>query len=136
MICFVIVSFLEERAKNMGGGGGQNIMTDAKSVLNMSITVTVSAQKPPAPHGYISISTKRLLHNLEINAGARASVWVDSMRASSPTHIKSTPHDQGSWNVSSKAISTLQQNWVCSFFNPIKILICFVATPSICLGDV
>ncbi|KAG4121688.1 hypothetical protein ERO13_D11G222900v2 [Gossypium hirsutum] len=93
-----MVSFLEERAKNMGGGG-QNIMTDAKSVLNMSITVTVSAQKPPAPHGYISISTKRLLHNLEINAGARASVWVDSMRASSPTHKKSTPNDQGSWNL-------------------------------------
>ncbi|OMP04110.1 Trehalose-phosphatase [Corchorus olitorius] len=81
---------------------GQNVMTDAKSVLNMAITVTVSAQKPPAPPGYISISRKKLLQNLEINAGARINAWVDSMRASSPTHIKSTPSlndDQTSWNL-------------------------------------
>ncbi|XWS41544.1 hypothetical protein CRYUN_Cryun17cG0090900 [Craigia yunnanensis] len=80
---------------------GQNVISDAKSVLNMSITVTVSAQKPPAPPGYISISRKKLLQNLEINAGARVNAWVDSMRASSPTHIKSTPSlsdDHGSWN--------------------------------------
>ncbi|KAE8701130.1 putative trehalose-phosphate phosphatase I [Hibiscus syriacus] len=76
----------------------QNVITD----LNMAITVTVSVQKPPAPHGYISISRKKLLQNLEISAGARVNAWVDSMRASSPTHIKSTPSlsdDQGSWNL-------------------------------------
>ncbi|XVF58953.1 hypothetical protein PTKIN_Ptkin07bG0107900 [Pterospermum kingtungense] len=83
-------------------GGGQNVISDAKSALNMSITVTVSVQKPPAPPGYISISRKKLLQNLDINAGARLNAWVDSMRASSPTHIKSTPaltDDQGSWNL-------------------------------------
>ncbi|XWS33306.1 hypothetical protein CRYUN_Cryun22dG0070200 [Craigia yunnanensis] len=95
-----MVSFIEERPKNMAAG--QNVISDAKSVLNMSITVTVSAQKPPAPPGYISISRKKLLQNLEINAGARLNAWVDSMRASSPTHIKSLPSltdDQGSWNL-------------------------------------
>ncbi|OMO56065.1 Trehalose-phosphatase [Corchorus capsularis] len=95
-----MVSFFEERPKTMAAG--QNVMTDAKSVLNMAITVTVSAQKPPAPPGYISISRKKLLQNLEINAGARINAWVDSMRASSPTHIKSTPSlndDQTSWNL-------------------------------------
>ncbi|XVE83164.1 hypothetical protein DITRI_Ditri16bG0065700 [Diplodiscus trichospermus] len=95
-----MVSFFEERPINMAAG--QNVISDAKSVLNMSITVTVSAQKPPAPPGYISISRKKLLQNLEINPGARLNAWVDSMRASSPTHIKSTPSltdDQGSWNL-------------------------------------
>lgn len=95
-----MVSFFEERPKNMATG--QNVIADAKSVLNMSITVTVSAQKPPAPPGYISISRKKLLQSLEINAGARVNAWVDSMRASSPTHIKSTPSltdDQDSWNL-------------------------------------
>ncbi|XP_022741252.1 probable trehalose-phosphate phosphatase J isoform X2 [Durio zibethinus] len=95
-----MVNFFEERSKNMGAG--QNVFNDGKAVLNMSITVTVSAQKPPAPHGYISISRKKLLQNLEINTGARVNAWVDSMRASSPTHIKSTPSlsdDQGSWNL-------------------------------------
>ncbi|PPD88146.1 hypothetical protein GOBAR_DD14920 [Gossypium barbadense] len=61
-----------------------------------------SAQKPPAPPGFISISRKKLLQNLEINAGARVNSWVDSMRASSPTHMKSAPSiadDQGSWNL-------------------------------------
>ncbi|XVF61662.1 hypothetical protein PTKIN_Ptkin08bG0148500 [Pterospermum kingtungense] len=96
-----MVSFFEERPKNMGATG-QNIISDPKSVLNMSITVSVSAQKPPAPPGYISISRKKLLQNLEINAGARANAWVDSMRASSPTHLKSTPSlsdDYGSWSL-------------------------------------
>ncbi|KAK6238017.1 hypothetical protein QUC31_003486 [Theobroma cacao] len=95
-----MVSFFEERPRNMGAG--QNVISDAKSVLNMSITMTVSAQKPPAPPGYISISRKKLLQNLEINAGGRINAWVDSMRASSPTHIKSTPSlidDQSSWNL-------------------------------------
>ncbi|XP_022741254.1 probable trehalose-phosphate phosphatase J isoform X3 [Durio zibethinus] len=99
-VVFLVVNFFEERSKNMGAG--QNVFNDGKAVLNMSITVTVSAQKPPAPHGYISISRKKLLQNLEINTGARVNAWVDSMRASSPTHIKSTPSlsdDQGSWNL-------------------------------------
>ncbi|MBA0772293.1 hypothetical protein Gotri_007702 [Gossypium trilobum] len=82
------------------------MITDAKSVLNMSITVTVSAQNPLASPGYkISIKTKKLLQNREIISGARVNAWVDSMRASSPTHTKSTSSvtdDQVTWNVSAK----------------------------------
>ncbi|XP_065874614.1 probable trehalose-phosphate phosphatase J [Euphorbia lathyris] len=88
------------------------VVADAKSTLNLAITVqvsnsslfTTSSQKPPAsPGGYsISISRNKLL-NLEINS-TRMNAWVDSMRASSPTHIKSTTpssitEDQGSWFV-------------------------------------
>ncbi|KAL0396587.1 UNVERIFIED_CONTAM: putative trehalose-phosphate phosphatase J [Sesamum calycinum] len=78
------------------------VVSDAKSGINMAITVAVSgsslfssaAQKPPAvPGTYITISKKKLLQNLDINTGARINAWVDSMRASSPTHIKSSsPH--------------------------------------------
>lgn len=78
---------------------GQNVViSDAKSGLNMSITVAVT--KPPAGPGYISISRKKLLKNLEINGATRINAWVDSMRASSPTHLKSTAslaEDQSSW---------------------------------------
>ena len=107
---FLVVSFFEERPKNMAAG--QNVISEAKSVLNMSITATVSAQKPPAPPGYIPISRKKLLQNLEINAGARLNAWVDSMSASSPTHIKSIPSltdDQGSWNVSAKLLQAFKE---------------------------
>lgn len=72
------------------------VVSDAKSGMNMGLTVAVfpaaAAQKPPAvPGTYISISKKKLLQNLDINSTARISAWVDSMRASSPTHIKSQP---------------------------------------------
>ncbi|XP_039003754.1 probable trehalose-phosphate phosphatase I [Hibiscus syriacus] len=83
------VSFLEEIPKNIVAC--QNVASDAKS-----------AQKPPAPPGFLSISRKKLLQNLEISVGARVSAWVDSMRASSPTHIKSIPFiadDEGSLNL-------------------------------------
>ncbi|TYJ04578.1 hypothetical protein E1A91_A12G100600v1 [Gossypium mustelinum] len=96
-----MLSFFEDSAKNIAG---QNVMiTDAKSVLNMSITVTVSTQNPLASPGHnISIKTKKLLQNHEISAGARVNAWVDSMRASSPTHTKSTSSvtdDQVTWNL-------------------------------------
>ncbi|XP_039053409.1 probable trehalose-phosphate phosphatase J isoform X2 [Hibiscus syriacus] len=84
-----MVSFIEERPKNITAC--QNVASDAKS-----------AQKPPAPPGFLSISRNKLLQNLEINAGVRANAWVDAMRASSPTHIKSRPSiadHQGSWNL-------------------------------------
>ncbi|KAJ1398648.1 Trehalose-phosphatase [Sesbania bispinosa] len=69
------------------------VVSDPKSGINRAITV---AQKPPvaAPGGYIPIPRRRILKNLEINA------WVDSMRASSPTHAKSTPslaEEHSSW---------------------------------------
>ncbi|KAA3461969.1 putative trehalose-phosphate phosphatase J [Gossypium australe] len=96
-----MVSFFEDSGKNIAG---QNVMiTDAKSVLNMSITVTVSAQNPLASPGHnISIKTMKLLRNHEISAGARVNAWVDSMRASSPTRTKSTSSvtdDQVTWNL-------------------------------------
>ncbi|XP_022844218.1 probable trehalose-phosphate phosphatase J isoform X1 [Olea europaea var. sylvestris] len=83
----------------------QNVM-----VSDMAITVAVSnsslfppaSQKPPAvPGSYITISNKKLLQNLDINGGARINAWVDSMRASSPTHIKSSAlsDDLNSWIV-------------------------------------
>ncbi|KAK3226118.1 hypothetical protein Dsin_005980 [Dipteronia sinensis] len=96
-----MVSFIEEKQSKMTA---QNVvMSDA---INMAITVAVSnsssmfttttaAQKPPVPPGtgFVSLSTKNLLKNLEINGGGgtRINAWVESMRASSPTHIKSTP---------------------------------------------
>ncbi|KAK6155535.1 hypothetical protein DH2020_009783 [Rehmannia glutinosa] len=88
------------------------VVSDGKSGINMAITVAVAgtslfntaAQKPPpAPGTYITISKKKLLQNLDINSGggARINAWVDSMRASSPTHIKSAAisDDQTSWTI-------------------------------------
>ncbi|XP_038689432.1 probable trehalose-phosphate phosphatase J isoform X1 [Tripterygium wilfordii] len=86
----------------------QNVVAP-ESTINLAISVAVAnssifstaAQKPPVtPGGYISISRKNFLKNLEINGGARINAWVESMRASSPTHHKSTPsllEDQTSW---------------------------------------
>ncbi|CAI0429200.1 unnamed protein product [Linum tenue] len=86
----------------------QNVVVpDTKSGINLpmvrlsgSSIFPATAQKPPtAPGtgggGCISLSTKKklLLENLEINGGggggARINSWIDSMRASSPTHMKS-----------------------------------------------
>lgn len=98
----------------------QNVVvsdTDSQ-IMNMAISVAVSnssifsaaaAEKPPiAPGGYISISRKRLM-NLKkldiINGGERITSWVDSMKASSPTHIQSTTclmKGQSSWMVSTR----------------------------------
>lgn len=91
------------------------VVSDTKSGMNMAITVavtnssifTTAAQKPPTvPGTYITINQKKLLQNLEINTSGttRINAWVDSMRASSPTHIKSTPpahlsDDHSSWMV-------------------------------------
>ncbi|XP_027179087.1 probable trehalose-phosphate phosphatase J [Coffea eugenioides] len=75
----------------------QNVLvSDTKSGISMAITLavrnsalfTTASQKPPAVPGTYM---KKLLQNLEINTGAKINSWVDSMRASSPTHLKSTP---------------------------------------------
>ncbi|CAA0823619.1 Probable trehalose-phosphate phosphatase J, partial [Striga hermonthica] len=69
---------------------------------------TTSAQKPPPAPGtnYITISKKKLLQNLDIGGGggaARINAWVDAMRASSPTHMKSSSavsdENQSSWDM-------------------------------------
>ncbi|XP_010547623.1 PREDICTED: probable trehalose-phosphate phosphatase J isoform X1 [Tarenaya hassleriana] len=95
-----MVSFVEKRERM----ASQNVVaSEAKSGI-ITVTVAVanpSAQKPPTAPGYISISRKKLLHNLEINGGHRINAWVDSMRASSPTHLKSvpslSPEERNSW---------------------------------------
>ncbi|KAF4370571.1 hypothetical protein F8388_020157 [Cannabis sativa] len=88
----------------------QNVVVqDTQAAINMAINVAVSnsgifttaTQKPPsAPGGYISISQKKFLKNIEINGGTRINTWVDTMRGSSPTHIKASApfsDDQSSW---------------------------------------
>ncbi|XP_062098927.1 probable trehalose-phosphate phosphatase J [Humulus lupulus] len=88
----------------------QNVVVqDAQVAINMAINVAVSnsglfttaTQKPPsAPGGYISISRRKFLTNIEINGGARINTWVDTMRCSSPTHIKAAAplsDDKSSW---------------------------------------
>nr|AFK44169.1 unknown [Lotus japonicus] len=65
------------------------VVAETKSGINTAITSM--APKPPAPPGgYIPIPRRRVLKNLEINGGQRINAWIDSMRASSPTHAKST----------------------------------------------
>jgi trehalose 6-phosphate phosphatase len=88
------------------------IIPDAKSGIKMAILAmtnssifSMAARKPPpAPGcgGYITIQRKKRRNNdLEINGEARINAWVDSMKASSPTHIKATPslvdHDPSSF---------------------------------------
>lgn len=91
----------------------QNVaVSDPKSAIGMAIDVIVSnssffspaVRKPPTvPGGYITISLKKLETGGAGGAG-RVGAWVDSMRASSPTHIKSTPLSDSealsSWMVS------------------------------------
>jgi trehalose 6-phosphate phosphatase len=99
------VSFVEEKLKMKS----QNVLISDQTTGIVTLAAsnpgifTASCQKPPAaPGGYISISAKKLLKNLEINNGARINAWVESMRASSPTHIKSTPSfsdENSSWIV-------------------------------------
>ncbi|XP_054807086.1 probable trehalose-phosphate phosphatase J isoform X2 [Prosopis cineraria] len=75
------------------------VISDAKSRLNLTFTAAVSnsfnfttaPHKPPAPpgagaSGFISISRNKFLKTLDINGAAKVNSWVDSMRASSPTH--------------------------------------------------
>ncbi|XP_051144038.1 probable trehalose-phosphate phosphatase J isoform X2 [Andrographis paniculata] len=72
-------------------------MAVAVAVSGSSIFNTAAQKPPPAPGTYITLSKKKFLQNLDINSGARINAWVDSMRASSPTHIKSD--DQLPWTM-------------------------------------
>lgn len=100
------------------------VVSETKSGINAAITMT---QKPPAPPtGYIPIPRRRILKNLEINAGQRINTCIDSMRASSPTHVKSTPsfaEEYNSWivsiihnSVSLSFIQILDLNFLLFFF--------------------
>lgn len=79
------------------------VVSETKTGINGSGTITVAQKPPAAPGGYIHIPRRRILKNLEINGGQRINTWIDSMRASSPTHVKSSPslaEEYNSWIVS------------------------------------
>ncbi|WZZ37405.1 hypothetical protein YC2023_020806 [Brassica napus] len=70
------------------------VVSDANTgiiTISNSSVFAPSAQKPPTVPSHISISKKKLLKNLELSGAQsqRLNSWVDSMRASSPTHLKS-----------------------------------------------
>lgn len=74
--------------------------------VNSSVFSTVVPKPPAVPGKYIAISRKKFLKKIETGngGGARVNAWVDSMRASSPTHVKSTSslsqnEDHSSWMV-------------------------------------
>ncbi|XP_058758906.1 probable trehalose-phosphate phosphatase J isoform X1 [Vicia villosa] len=77
------------------------VVSETKTGINGGNSSITVAQKPPAaPGGYIPIPRRRILKNLEINGGQRINISIDSMRASSPTHAKSTPslaEEYNSW---------------------------------------
>ncbi|GJT51226.1 hypothetical protein Tco_0977383, partial [Tanacetum coccineum] len=76
----------------------QKVMVgDGKSVLAVvpNVLFTTDVKKPPLmPDGYIKISKKKLLQNLEITSGARINAWIESMRAFSPTFNR---QDKTTW---------------------------------------
>ncbi|XP_009613560.1 probable trehalose-phosphate phosphatase J isoform X1 [Nicotiana tomentosiformis] len=75
------------------------VVSDPNSGINNATFTAAAVQKPPpAPGSCINISRKTLV---EINSGPRINSWVDSMRASSPTHHKCTSlsEDNTSWMV-------------------------------------
>ena len=86
------------------------VVSDANTgiiTVSNSSVFAPSAQKPPTVPGHISISKKKLLKNLELSGAQsqRLNSWVDSMRASSPTHLKSlsslsSEEELNSWLVS------------------------------------
>ncbi|KAF5456190.1 hypothetical protein F2P56_025697 [Juglans regia] len=75
----VLVSDCTSRIGMVGLGGWK------ASLLPPAIPETLAALG-----GHISMPQKKLLKRLETGGGARVTAWVDSMRASSPTRIKST----------------------------------------------
>lgn len=92
------VSLLLKRSTKMTR---QNVPLDPKSRISVTLEMTIpksssfltmAAQKPPpVPSGCITNFRKKRVSNIEINGEARINSWLDSMKASSPTHIKATP---------------------------------------------
>lgn len=79
---------------------GMGRLASSKSALFS----TAMPEPLPALGGHIAIPQRRLSKKLE-TGGARVCAWVDSMRASSPTRIKSPAslsgnEEQSSWTVS------------------------------------
>lgn len=92
------------------------VVSESKTGINGGNTSITVAQKPPAaPGGYIPFPRRRILKNLEINGGQRINISIDSMRASSPTHVKSTPslaEEYNSWIVS---IIMIHHHYLCFY---------------------
>lgn len=96
-VFYCAVSFIGDRQKKMSNSNAVIVSETIKTVLSAAVSnpslFTTAVQKPPViPGGFFPVSKKQMLRNLEINVGTRnLNSWVDSMRASSPTHVKSTP---------------------------------------------
>lgn len=71
-----------------------NVMvSEAKPTIGLKITLTLSNSSlfsQPSPAGYITISRKKVQKKLDCEGGTKANAWIDSMRDSSPTRVKST----------------------------------------------
>lgn len=94
------------------------VASDRKSAIGVKITVTLSnssffsraatkALPAPVRGGYITISRKKVARKpSDTEGGKKVNAWVDSMRDSSPTRVKSsaslseTAEHQTSWIVS------------------------------------
>ncbi|MCD7451941.1 hypothetical protein HAX54_014205, partial [Datura stramonium] len=78
----------------------QNAISDPESGVNTALFSAAVTKPPPLPRpvSCINISRETIF---EINGGPRIKSWVDSMRASSPTHHMSTSlyEDKTSWMV-------------------------------------
>jgi trehalose 6-phosphate phosphatase len=101
-------------------------LTQSKSPL-----FSPAVPEPPAAlGGNIAISQKKVLKRLEISGGGvNISAWVDSIRASSPTRIKSPAslpetEEQSSWTVSVNNVIYLHPSWLVTL--PYMLLLSFV----------
>lgn len=111
--CFCFVEVDQSFVKHKKMTKKNVVVSDSKSGIEITVPVSDSslfttAVQKPSTGGYMTISRKKLLHNLDINGGGteRINTWVDSMRASSPTHYKSgsslAQDHLNSWMVRSK----------------------------------
>ncbi|KAG7608725.1 HAD-like superfamily [Arabidopsis suecica] len=102
-----MVRFVVEKPQIMSAS--QNIVvseTTMSSIIPNNNNNNNNSSSQKLPPCLISISKKKLLKSIDIinGGGQRINAWVDSMRASSPTHLKSLP----------SSISTQQQlnSWI------------------------
>lgn len=86
----------------------QNVMlSESKPTIGVKITLTLSNSSlfsQPSTAGYITISRKKVSKKLDNEGGPKVNAWVDSMRDSSPTRVKSTAslsetEEKSSWIV-------------------------------------
>lgn len=109
------------------------VVSDTKSGIEVTVPVSESslfttAVQKPSSGGYMTISRKKMLHNLDINGGGseRINTWVDSMRASSPTHYKShsslAQDHLNSWMVCSNYFLSIVSRYICSYLFVLLIM--------------